>query len=167
MFVACGSTCLTRLACSLAGRGATRRGAQAARGLEERDAAQEQVALKLDALLDDRLYTFWPVRRARGLYVHGTVGTGKTVLLDSMVMASRSDGRHVLRTHFHEFMQGVHLGLRGGRTLPLVAGALAEQASILALDEFQVNDVADAVLLHELFQTLFEQGMRVVATSNR
>jgi predicted ATPase len=146
--------------------GWARRGAKAARGLEERDAAQEQVALKLDALLDDRLYTFWPVRRARGLYVHGTVGTGKTVLLDSMVMAARSDGRRVIRTHFHEFMQGVHLGLRG-RTLPLVAGALAEQASILALDEFQVNDVADAVLLHELFQTLFEQGMRVVATSNR
>ena len=103
-----------------------------------------------------------------GLYLWGTVGRGKTFLMD-LFAASLPHGT-VLRRHFHRFMGEVHESLRelGDRQSPLVevAAGLAARCRVLCLDEFLVNDIGDAMILANLIEALIERGVILVTTSN-
>ena len=103
-----------------------------------------------------------------GLYLWGTVGRGKTFLMDLFV-ASLPHGV-ALRRHYHRFMGEVHQSLRalGERQSPLieVAAGIAERCRVLCLDEFLVNDIGDAMILSGLLDELFKRGVSLVTTSN-
>ena len=108
----------------------------------------------------------------RGLYLWGDVGRGKSMLMD-LLLEALPDAVPVRRQHFHAFMQWVQAGLARARAtgtddaiLP-VADEVAAQARLLALDEMQVTDIADAMILGRLFQRLWAQGVTLVTTSNR
>ncbi len=109
-----------------------------------------------------------PRPAAKGLYLWGGVGRGKTYLMDIFYECLQRPQKR--RVHFHRFMQDVHQRLRqhGGRANPLeaVSEELLEQATVLCFDEFFVVDIADAMILGGLLQHLFEGGMVLVATSN-
>jgi cell division protein ZapE len=104
----------------------------------------------------------------RGLYVWGGVGRGKTWLMDLFFQSLPF--RDKQRSHFHRFMQSVHDELKKHKeqTNPLdrVADRLAQKARVLCFDELFVTDIADAMLLGNLFRGLFERGVTLVATSN-
>lgn len=103
-----------------------------------------------------------------GLYLWGGVGRGKTWLMD-LFYDSLPAGRKQ-RIHFHRFMQRVHRELRGlGRVqdpLPRIAAAWAARCRVLCLDEFFVADIADAMLLAGLLESLFANRVTLVTTSN-
>lgn len=109
-----------------------------------------------------------PAPAPRGLYLWGTVGRGKTFLMD-LFAASLPHGV-ALRRHFHRFMQEVHERLLalGERQDPLdeVAAGLAARCRVLCLDEFLVNDIGDAMILARLLEGLFARGVLLVTTSN-
>lgn len=103
-----------------------------------------------------------------GLYFHGRVGRGKTMLMDLFYQHLAIKNKK--RIHFHHFMESVHqqLAQLTGQAEPLshIAAEWSKNIDLLCFDEFYVNDIGDAMLLSGLFSALFAQGITLVATSN-
>jgi cell division protein ZapE len=147
------------------------------------DAAQHRVAAAFDRLFRDlvneqpqsRGIRAWLRRRrgakvqpVRGIYLWGSVGRGKTFLMDLFYACLPFAGKK--RMHFHRFMAMVHERLKEHRNkrdpLDLVADELAAECRIICFDEFAVTDIADAMILGTLFRALFARGVSLAATSN-
>lgn len=115
------------------------------------------------------LRVFLRQRPVRGLYLWGGVGRGKSFLMDAFFDSVPIERKS--RVHFHRFMQDIHHRLRDlqGAENPLlhVARALSQQLRLLCLDEFHVTDIGDAMLMRNLLQGLFDQGLVLVTTSNQ
>lgn len=155
-----------------------------ARGALTADPAQHDAAALLDTvlagLLADKpkgmLGKLFDSKTApvRGLYLHGEVGRGKTMLMDLFFAAAPISGKR--RVHFHEFMDEIHAGMAAFRKSAkgkdadpveaVVKPILKSGLRLLCLDEMHVHDITNAMLLSRLFEKLFAGGVTLVATSN-
>jgi len=123
----------------------------------------------------------------KGIYLWGTVGGGKTMLMDMFYDTLEGLDPEIkrVRIHYYDFMQTVHTRMHEAKKsapprdiskwdtyqpfdpVPPVGDKILEESYILCLDEFQVTDIADAMILRQLFAYLFDKGLILVATSNR
>ena len=156
--------------------------ARVAAGEMDEDPAQLQVARQLEdvaaALADWRaargfsLFGIFSRKQPapRGLYIHGKVGRGKTMLMDLFFEAVELSAKR--RIHFHAFMSEIHDRIGAARKsvpgdpIPHVAADIAKDCALLCFDEFHVTDIADAMILGRLFKGLFASDVVIVATSN-
>jgi len=174
----------------------------------EEDEFQAKVVLKLD-VLDQKLANYSPVKPTflrrlfssgsisrrgtsedqhvkgspRGVYLYGSVGCGKTMLMDLFFEYCSVPDSDKKRIHFHSFMLDVHNRIHEQKQkqdnftssrkalsynpIPAVARDLVDEAWLLCLDEFQVTDIGDAMILKQVFEHLYANGSVIVATSNR
>ena len=114
------------------------------------------------------LHFFYKKNLIKGLYLWGSVGIGKTFLMDCFFHSLPFKNK--LRMHFHVFMQRIHHLLKKyqGEVDPLktIARELGRENIVICFDEFYVSDIADAMLLGRLFKALFSEKVTLVATSN-
>jgi len=112
----------------------------------------------------------------KGVYLHGGVGCGKTYCMDLFYDSLPSSVGKKQKVHFHKFMLSVHKQmhkakmikkLQGDDVIDYVIQSILRKGKILCFDEFQVTDVADALILKRLFTGLIDNGTIIVATSNR
>lgn len=157
------------------------------------DPAQRAAAARLQSLSEALVARERPrfslfrtrTRAPRGIYLWGGVGRGKSLLMD--IFFNNTGIARKRRVHFHEFMAETHDRIAAWRgaaeavrrrhaganpkalddPMPPVAADIAAEAMLLCFDEFQVTDIADAMLLGRLFEALLAKGVIVVATSNR
>ena len=171
--------------------------ARRAAGEIHADPVQEKVVLRLQAIHDQlaamanaqpvktgflaRLgfgHAAKPPEGPHGLYIWGSVGRGKSMLMDLFFADAPVAKKR--RVHFHEFMLEVQARLHRRReelaargappesdTIVPIGKEIAAETRLLCFDEFQVTNIADAMILGRLFETLFEEGITVIATSNR
>ncbi len=145
-------------------------------GLIQEDAQQYDAIKRLDTIYhglikqekqQHKWFSFKKNTLVKGLYLWGSVGVGKTFLMDcfySCVPVKK------IRTHFHKFLQRIHdeLKLVQGESDPLklIAKKIASETQVLCFDEFFVSDIADAMILAGLFRALFQQGICLITSSN-
>lgn len=151
------------------------------------DPLQHRAAVRLDKLAADleaaptkpRLAALFgrPARPplVKGVYLHGPVGRGKTMLMNLFFAEVGIAGKR--RVHFHEFMDEMHEAIGKFRVSPKgraensdpIAAAVKPfigNLSLICLDEFQISDITNAMLVGRLFEKLFAGGITLVATSN-
>jgi cell division protein ZapE len=150
--------------------------AQIASGTLHPDPAQEAVLPEFDRILTglENSQKRGLFRRAapppKGLYLWGGVGRGKSMLMDLFV---ENLDVPVRRVHFHAFMQEIQNGLHEARktgvedALAPVAAKVADGLRVLAFDEMQITDIADAMIVGRLFEFLLDRNVVIVTTSNR
>ena len=162
-----------------------------AAGQFELDLVQEKLAIRLDrmaaelakkALSSKSSSLGWMFGKSqagenhKGLYIWGSVGRGKSMLMD--LFFANTDFEPKRRVHFNDFMVDAQMRIQQQRDaykngtskeedpIPPVATLLAREAALLCFDEFSVNDIADAMILGRLFKGLLDKGTLLVVTTN-
>ena len=145
-------------------------------GKIQREKEQERLVIKFDTLRiaveqnRKKNLFFKSALIPKSIYLWGGVGCGKSMIMD-MFVESLTVG--VRRLHFHSFMQEVQSSLNLARqnkvkdALVPVVKKITNEVKVLALDELQIKDIADAMIVGRLFEALMKKGITVVITSNR
>ncbi|MEQ1530313.1 MAG: cell division protein ZapE, partial [Methylococcales bacterium] len=130
----------------------------------------EQLLVHVQGSQKSSAYRFRKLEKCRSIYIFGDVGRGKSMLMDFYDTCPFPQKR---RVHFHAFMLEVHAFIFECRqknhhdAIPTLAKNIRQSTLLLCFDEFNVTDIADAMILQRLFKALFEAGVVVVMTSNR
>ena len=135
------------------------------------DSAQKKLLVELDRLQEKvtiRSRSWFTKKPLDGLYIYGSVGSGKTQLMDIFFQSLETSNK--VRLHFHRFMQNLHNDMnrmtRQEDPIKRIVEKLARKADVLCFDEFFVEDIGDAMMLARFLDKLFEVGIPLVATSN-
>lgn len=123
-----------------------------------------------DSSLLNKIIRFHVLKKPKSLYIWGAVGRGKSLLMDIFHQCCAVSSR---RVHFHAFMAEMHADIHAFRRKQMeenpvehVALTLSNHLQLFCLDEFEVKDVADAMILSKLFTTILDNDVACVITSN-
>ena len=104
-----------------------------------------------------------------GFYLSGDVGVGKTMLLNFFYS---SLGVAKQRVHFNQFMINFHdfthnrKEIDKGNSIASFVNKMKKECELIYFDEFQVTNIVDAMILGRLFETMFNENIKIILTSN-
>lgn len=104
-----------------------------------------------------------------GLYIYGGVGRGKTMILRAFYENLKLEKKFI---HYQDFMQVLHQhlhklqGKNPSKILSDFVASYTQNLKILCIDEFEVKDIADAMLMKRLFTEFLKRKILVCVTSN-
>ncbi|OYD67958.1 cell division protein ZapE [Rhodococcus sp. OK302] len=98
-----------------------------------------------------------------GIYLWGGVGRGKTMLMDEFYNSLSVDKR---RIHFHQFFADLHARAHSLGSMGSALERVVDGIRVLCFDEFHIDDVADAMFMARVLDTIVAKGVTVVVTSN-
>ena len=110
-------------------------------------------------------HLFFKSKEKKCFYLFGGVGVGKTMILNHFYEFLEIPKR---RLHFNEFMINFHDFRHENKESSILSFVkeLKKEAELIYLDEFQVTNIVDAMILGKLFETIFEENIKVMITSN-
>ncbi len=106
----------------------------------------------------------------KGLYMFGTVGRGKSMLMQDVFDSITTTKKR--RVHFHSFMEELHTRMHdlcppaSVDRMHFMASEIAADCKLLCFDEFFITNIADGMMLGRLIDALFHCGVTLCATSN-
>mgnify|MGYP000016341419 FL=1 len=137
------------------------------------DPAQQRLVEELNQFLSNFaslnfITRLWRKDHKLGYYIYGDVGRGKSMIMNAMYQYT--DVKRKTRLHFHEFMHETHEKLAKmvnvDDPLAVIAKELKEQFDIIYLDEMHVSDIATAMIMKRLLESLFANKIYIVTSSN-
>ena len=103
-----------------------------------------------------------------GFYIWGDVGRGKTLITKTFI--SELKRNDIKSFHYIDFINFIHNALNkfSGSKNPVekVVKNLTKETSLIFIDEFQVEDVADAMIIGDLLKKVSKKGIKIIMTSN-
>ena len=123
---------------------------------------------KLNDIKIKKRKIFEPNNSNSGIYVWGDVGRGKTLITKEFLNTKSKE--KIKDFHYIDFMNFVHLKLNtlsGSKNpLKMLSKSLNKDYDLIFIDEFQVEDVADAMIIGDLLNKIIDGGMKLILTSN-
>ena len=104
-----------------------------------------------------------------GFYLQGDVGVGKTMILNFFYENFKFSKQ---RLHFNEFMISFHdfvfknKGINHENIIDKFVNKLSKKYQLIYFDEFQVTNIADAMILGNLFKKIFDKNIKILFSSN-
>ena len=117
------------------------------------------------------LKRFFTSKEKCGYYIFGSVGVGKTMIINLYFEFTNANKK---KFHFNQFMIDVHKYIHENQKknnenqylLKKYADKLKSQYELIFLDEFQVTNIVDAMILGNLFDNIIKNNIKVLITSN-
>ncbi|MDX1924376.1 MAG: cell division protein ZapE [Rickettsiaceae bacterium] len=137
------------------------------------DNQQKSLIQKLDeikkSLEKNYFMKFFSSQSCSGIYIHGPVGRGKSVILKAFFEASKQTK---VWYHYQQFIQFIHeesheaFEASGQDAIVDIAEKISSKYSLIVIDELEIRDITDAMIIHRISKILLSKGNFLCFTSN-
>jgi len=141
----------------------------------QKNVNQEDLIKTLDTITEQLKPSFlksvtsiFQSKKHKGFYLYSDVGAGKTMIVNFFL--EYLNHPRVLKTHFNKFMVDIHNKLHKlkneSNPLPKIVKTFKKDFDIIFFDEFQITNIADAMILGKLLEQFFSNNIFIITTSN-
>ncbi len=132
------------------------------------DTKQEKIIDVIDSVLKrfNKINLFSKLKKFDGAYVYGSVGVGKTFILNLFI----ENINHGKKFHFNHFMLSLHAFINNKKNKEFAVEQyiknLSKKYKVLFIDELHIFNIVDAMLIKKIFILFKKYNMFILISSN-